>query len=148
MIGEMLRPFRLDQVRTTLRALITRFHRTPSFQRLPSLAGKLHRGWAGIRPIFTVVKSVLSAVRPANNRQQLTGAMRCGGLRRILRSCQNCWPLNVRHDGPRIMTRFGTEGRTHRRIWCGLLCLFLIAGCQPTRCSPGAPIQTSLPQVP
>ena len=22
-----------------------------------------------------------------------------------------------------------------RRIWCGLLCLFLIAGCQPTRCS-------------
>ena len=25
-----------------------------------------------------------------------------------------------------------------RRIWCGLLCLFLIAGCQPTRCSPGA----------
>src|SRR6516165_8895995 len=31
MIGEMLRPFRLDQVRTTLRALIDRFHRTPSF---------------------------------------------------------------------------------------------------------------------
>jgi hypothetical protein len=30
------------------------------------------------------------------------------------------------------------RGSLHRRIWCGLLCLLLIAGCQPTRCSPGA----------
>ena len=37
-----------------------------------------------------------------------------------------------------VITRFGTEGRMHRRIWCVLLCLFLIGGCQPTRCSPGA----------
>ena len=63
MIGEMLRPFRLDQVRTTLRALIDRFHRTPSFNAYLPSREKLRPCWAGIRPIFTVVKSVLSAVR-------------------------------------------------------------------------------------
>jgi hypothetical protein len=89
MIGKMLRPFRFDQVRTTLRALIHRFHRMPSFQPLPS-PGKLHRGWAGIRPIFTMVKSVLSAVRPANNRQQLTGTIRRSGLPPTAPSCIFC----------------------------------------------------------
>jgi hypothetical protein len=75
MIGEMLRPFRLDQVRTTLRALIDRFHRTPSFNAYLPSRGKLRPGWAGIRPIFTVVrpiftvvKSVLSAIRPSKQR--------------------------------------------------------------------------------
>jgi hypothetical protein len=55
MIGEMLRPFRLDQVRTTLRALIDRFHRTPSFNAYLPSRGKLRPGWAGIRPIFEEV---------------------------------------------------------------------------------------------
>src|SRR5690242_6740288 len=39
-IGEMLSPFRFDQGRTPLRALINRFHRMLSFQRLTALAGE------------------------------------------------------------------------------------------------------------
>jgi hypothetical protein len=63
MIGEVLRPFGLDQIRTTLRALINRFHRMPSFNACLTRRGKLHLRGAGIRPISTVVNSALSAVR-------------------------------------------------------------------------------------
>ena len=78
MIGEMLRPFRFGQVRTTLRALVNGFHRLTSFNACLPRGGKLHLRWAGIRPIFSLVKSVLSAVRPSKQPTQMNFVDRAG----------------------------------------------------------------------
>ena len=45
MIGEVLRPFGLDQIRTTLRALINRFHRMPSFNACLTRRGQTALAW-------------------------------------------------------------------------------------------------------
>ena len=60
----MLRPFRFGEVRTTLRTLVNSFHRLTSFNACLPRSGKLHVRWAGIRPIFSLVKSVFPA-KPA-----------------------------------------------------------------------------------